>query len=100
MYSQEPPAETDPEAFLYWTMEESVLYVPTGCIERYKQESPWDTFGEIREFAPTGIKYVPRTLDSKAYRSFDIGGRISNGQQGLHIELTPEGTKKIIKKAF
>ena len=100
MYSQEPPAETDPEAFLYWTMEESVLYVPTGCIERYKQESPWNTFGEIREFAPTGIKYVPRTLDSKAYRSFDIGGRISNGQQGLHIELTPEGTKKIIKKAF
>ena len=100
MYSQEPPAETDPEAFLYWTMEESVLYVPTGCIERYKQESPWNTFGEIREFAPTGIKYIPRTFDGKEHRSFDIGGRISNGQQGLHIELTPKGTRKIIKKAF
>lgn len=100
MYSQEPPAETDPEAFLYWTMEESVLYVPTGCIERYKQKSPWNTFGEIREFAPTGIKYIPRTFDGKEHRSFDIGGRISNGQQGLHIELTPKGTRKIIKKAF
>ena len=100
MYSQEPPAETDPEAFLYWTMEESVLYVPTGSVERYKQKRPWNTFGEIREFAPTGIKYIPRTFDGKEHRSFDIGGRISNGQQGLHIELTPKGTRKIIKKAF
>ncbi len=100
MYSQEPPVETDPGAFLYWTMEESVLYVPTGSVERYKQKRPWNTFGEIREFAPTGIKYIPRSFDGKEHRSFDIGGRISNGQRGLHIELTPKGTRKIIKKAF
>lgn len=100
MYSQEPPVETDHDAFLYWTMEESVLYVPTGSVERYKQKRPWNTFGEIREFAPTGIKYIPRSFDGKEHRSFDIGGRISNGQRGLHIELTPKGTRKIIKKAF
>lgn len=94
MYSQEPPAETDPQAFKYWTMEQSVLYVPKGCVKRY-QLPPWNTFGEIREFEPTNVKSIPYTPERMQQRCFDLGGRpVSDGHHGLRIVLTPDGAKK------
>ena len=98
MYSQEPPAETDPQAFKDWTMKQSVLYVPKGCTERYLQEAPWNTFGEIREFEPTSVKSMPYIPENMEHRSFDLGGRpISVSHHGLRIELGPDGAKKIMK---
>lgn len=97
MYSQEPPAETHPRAFQYWTMEQSVLYVPKGCIDRY-QQAPWNTFGEIREFEATSVKPLSNTHDNQELRSFDLGGRpISDSHHGLHIIQTPNGAKKVVK---
>jgi len=46
MYSEEPPAEMDEDAFRYWTMEQSVLYVPKGCMDNYR-EAPWCYFGKV-----------------------------------------------------
>ena len=95
MYSQEPPAETDPQAFKDWTMEQSVLYVPQGCTERY-QQAPWNTFGEIREFDSSNIMSIHRTNEHKGHHHFDLGGRpIPDSQHGLRIVLTPEGAKKV-----
>lgn len=97
MYSQEPPAETDPQAFKDWTMKQSVLYVPKGCIENY-QQAPWNTFGEIREFEPTSVKSIPSASDDMEQRSFDLGGRpVSDSHHGLRIVMTPNGTKKVVK---
>ena len=97
MYSQEPPAETDAQAFKDWTMQESVLYVPKGCIENY-QQAPWNTFGEIREFEPTSVKSIPSASDDMEQRSFDLGGRpVSDSHHGLRIVMTPNGTKKVVK---
>ena len=97
MYSQEPPAETHAQAFMYWTMEQSVLYVPKGCIENY-QQTPWNTFGEIREFEPTSVKSISFTSDNMEQRCFDLGGRpISDNHHGFRIILTPDGAKKVVK---
>ena len=97
MYSQEPPAETDVQAFKDWTMQESVLYVPQGCIEHY-QQAPWNTFGEIREFEATSVKPLSNTRDNQELRSFDLVGRpISDSHHGLHIIQTPNGAKKVVK---
>ena len=97
MYSQEPPAETDAQAFKDWTMQESVLYVPQGCIEHY-QQAPWNTFGEIREFEATNVRPLSYTPDNQELRSFDLSGRpISDSHRGLRILQTPNGTKKVVK---
>lgn len=97
MYSQEPPAETDAQAFKDWTMQESVLYVPKGCIENY-QQAPWNTFVEIREFEPTSVKSISSASDDMEQRSFDLGGRpVSDSHHGLRIVMTPNGTKKVVK---
>lgn len=98
MYSQEPPADTDPDAFGEWPMEECTLYVPEGCTERYQQTAPWNTFGTIREFQASGVNSITRTLDDVEQRSYDISGRpISDGQRGLRIVVTKHGVKKVFK---
>jgi hypothetical protein len=97
MYSQEPPAETDPQAFKDWTMKQSVLYVPKGCIENY-QQAPWNTFGEIREFEPTSIKSISSTSDRKEQRCFDLSGHpISDNHHGIRIVVGPDGAKKVMR---
>lgn len=97
MYSQEPPAETHPQAFKDWTMNKSVLYVPKGCTERYRQ-TPWNTFGEIREFDPTSVKSIPYTPENMERRSYDLGGRpVSENYHGLRIVQTPDGAKKVMR---
>jgi hypothetical protein len=81
-----------------WNMDESVLYVPEGCIENYQHQAPWCDFGTIKEFQSSSIKSVSRTLDYAKQRSYDIGGRpISDGQRGLRIMVTKDGVKKVIK---
>ena len=88
MYSQEPPEETHPLAFQDWTMEQSVLYVPQGCTERYLQEAPWNTFGEIREFAPTGINPLPYTPDVEHMLGDEIPSSLYD-LQGRRLTETP-----------
>lgn len=105
MYSQEPPAETDPGAFadamrwMAWNMDESVLYVPEGCIENYQHQAPWCDFGTIKEFSTSGI-HSPRTSNQKLDgRSFDLQGRpTSPNSRGLRIVMTPNGPIKEISK--
>ena len=103
MYSKEPPAETDPAAFedkmrwMAWNMDESVLYVPEGCIENYRHKQPWCDFGTIKEFSTSGI-HSPRTNNKKLDgRSFDLHGRhTSPNSRGLRIIMTPNGPIKKI----
>lgn len=98
MYSSEPPADTDPDAFYDWPMVDCTLYVPEGCTERYQHTAPWNTFGTIREFQASGVNSITRTLDDAEQRSYDISGRpISDGQRGLRIVVTKHGVKKVFK---
>jgi hypothetical protein len=97
MYSQNPPTETHPQAFKDWTMNKSVLYVPKGCTEHYRQ-TPWNTFGEIREFDPTSVKSIPYTPENMERRSYDLGGRpVPENYHGLRIVQTPDGAKKVMR---
>ena len=96
IYSQEPPV-TDEQAFRYWAMEQSVLYVPLGCKDNYRK-APWNCFGTVSEFNPTGIAPVRLNRESKAGRCFNLQGHpISSDSHGLMIIQTPEGPKKLIR---
>jgi hypothetical protein len=97
MYSEEPPAEMDEDAFRYWTMEQSVLYVPKGCMDNYR-EAPWSYFGTIKEFEPSGVSPVLRTPQDLDSRYYDLQGRPATpGSHGLRIEVTPGGARKVVR---
>lgn len=97
MYSKEPPSDTDLQVFYYWTMENSVLYVPQGCLDKYQYTAPWSYFGAIREFEPTGIKPTLQSKGNHSVRSFDLMGRPKpSNSRGIRIKQTPEGARKII----
>lgn len=98
MYSAEPPAETHLEAFADWTMEKSVLYVPEGSLEVYRQTAPWSYFGTIKEFDPTNIKTLRDLNESDSARCYDLQGRIvSPESHGVRIMLTRNGVQKVVK---
>ena len=97
MYSEEPPAEMDEDAFRYWTMEQSVLCVPKGCMDNYR-EAPWSYFGTIKEFEPSGVSPVLRTPQDLDSRYYDLQGRPATpGSHGLRIEVTPGGARKVVR---
>lgn len=97
MYAGQPPADTHLRAFAYWTMEKSVLCVPTGCADNYRHRAPWSNFGTIREFDATAVRPLQRTAEPAPARYFDLQGRpVSPDSHGLRIVLTPDGPKKVI----
>jgi hypothetical protein len=99
MYAKEPPVDTHLQVFYYWTMENSVLYVPQGCLDKYQYTAPWSYFGAIREFEPTGIKPSLHSKESQPLRSFDLQGHPAlPGSHGIVIEQTPDGARKVIRR--
>ena len=99
MYAKEPPVDTHLQVFYYWTMENSVLYVPQGCLDKYQYTAPWSYFGAIREFEPTGIKPSLYSKESQPLRSFDLQGHPAlPGSHGIVIEQTPDGARKVIRR--
>lgn len=101
MYSQKPPVETDPQAFYYWDMSLSVLYVPQGCIDNYKNLEPWCNFSNICEFDATDINGIQNSRHtSQPETHFSIDGRLTNSStKGLHIIKHQDGQiKKVIVK--
>ena len=98
MYAKEPPVDTHLQVFYYWTMENSVLYVPQGCLDKYQYTAPWSYFGAIREFEPTGIKPTLQSKGVHSVRSFDLQARpVPSDSRGIRIEQTPEGARKVIR---
>ncbi|MBP3786823.1 MAG: leucine-rich repeat protein, partial [Prevotella sp.] len=98
MYAEEPPADTHLEAFADWTMEKSVLYVPEGSLEVYRQTAPWSYFGTIKEFDPTNIKTLRDLNESDSACCYDLQGRIvSPESHGVRIMLTRNGVQKVVK---
>lgn len=98
MYSEEPPAEMDEDAFRYWTMEQSVLYVPKGCLDNYR-EAPWCYFGTVKEFEPTAVASVLRSQKEVDDHCYDLQGRpVSSDSHGVVIMQTPDGPRKVMRK--
>lgn len=98
MYSAEPPAETHLQAFADWTMEKSVLYVPEGSLEVYRQTAPWSYFGTILEFQPTSINTPQRPFEDMDVRYYDLQGRPTAPEaHGVCIMRTPDGVRKVIR---
>lgn len=98
MYSEEPPAEMDEDAFRYWTMEQSVLYVPKGCMDNYR-EAPWCYFGTVKEFEPTAVASVLRSQKEVDDHFYDLQGRpVSSDSHGVVIMQTPDGPRKVMRK--
>jgi hypothetical protein len=98
MYSEEPPAEMDEDAFRYWTMEQSVLYVPKGCMDNYRA-APWSYFGTVKEFEPTAVAPVLRSQEDKDGRCYDLQGRpVASDSHGIVIMQTPGGPRKVLRK--
>ncbi len=98
MYSEEPPAEMDEDAFRYWTMEQSVLYVPKGCMDNYR-EAPWCYFGTVKEFEPTAVASVLRSQKEVDDHCYDLQGRpVSSDSHGVVIMQTPDGPRKVMRK--
>ena len=93
MYSQEPPVDTDPQAFYYWDMEHSVLYVPKGSIDKYKNLEPWCNFSDIREFGATSIDDIQNGKHkTMSENHFGIDGcPIQPSAKGLHIIRREDG---------
>jgi hypothetical protein len=52
--------------------ETCVLYVPTGCVDAYKNADGWKDFLHIQD-GSTAIRTI--TFDGKAYDIFDLNGR-------------------------
>ena len=94
MYSKEPPAETDLQAFKDWTMAKSVLYVPEGSLEQYQQTAPWSYFGSIREFEASSIKSTRVHNRGQVVNYFDLQGRPVNPDAPIpRIVVNSEGKK-------
>ena len=95
LYAKEPPAETHEWAFRSWRMSESVLFVPTGCLEKYQHVVPWSDFGAIREFEPTSVNKPSYQEKGRNVLIYNLSGqRITPATQGLQIIVTPDGMTK------
>ena len=70
------------------------LYVPTGTLNDYKTASGWQSFLNISEFSPTGIKDI--TLSTYAKEYYSVNG-IKGKCKGLNIVKQSNGkTRKVI----
>ena len=64
------------------------VYVPTGCVEKYKNCSPWGNFKAIYEFDPTSLNADNVTISTTA----GTGGQILvNGAAGASVAVKKGG---------
>ena len=53
--------------------ETCILYVPQGCVEKYRAAEGWNEFKNIQEFSGTGIKSI--WANSQTFDVYDLRGR-------------------------
>lgn len=53
--------------------ETCILYVPQGCVEKYRVAEGWNEFKNIQEFSGTDIKRIG--TDSQTFDVYDLRGR-------------------------
>lgn len=53
--------------------ETCILYVPKGCVERYRAAEGWNEFKNIQEFSGTNIKRIGN--DCQTFDVYDLRGR-------------------------
>lgn len=80
---------------LYGTV---TLYVPVGCIGKYKASEEWGRFANIKEFVPSAIKGVvvnENKGDSATIYTLD-GKNVGTNLQALPKGIYVQGGKKIV----
>lgn len=91
----EDPFDTD--AFRYLNTSNVTLYVPNGCMEKYKTTKGWSDFKSIVEMKTTNIQFIGN-LEQVNKKEFimSIQGRRINGKptKGVYIE---SGRKVVTK---
>ena len=74
------------------------LYVPQGTETDYFLVDVWGDFGNIVEYAPTGIDRVTTSTDAKELSRYSVNGqRLSAPAKGLNIVKYSDGSvKKVV----
>lgn len=99
-YATEPctlgsSADEIPSVFMHVDKENCTLYVPKGCVEKYRAAEGWKEFVNIVEMGSTGISSL--YTESKNYNVYDFQGRkvSPNGlSKGVYII---NGKKALVK---
>ena len=75
-----------------------ILYVPQGTETDYFLVDVWGDFGNIVEYAPTGIDKVTTSTDAKELSRYSVyGQRLSAPAKGLNIVKYSDGSvKKVV----
>jgi len=91
----EEPFDTD--AFIGLNTSNKTLYVPKGCVEKYKAARGWSDFGNVMELVETDIRFLKHGEQNNIKGSiFDLNGQrlTSPPRKGIYIQ---DGKKKQIK---
>lgn len=84
----------------YWpfdkkNFENTILYVPKGCVEKYKNADCWKEFKNIVEEGTTAISNVTTSKNAVEIARYSIDGkRLSAPQKGLNIVVMSDGSKR------
>lgn len=75
-----------------------ILYVPVGCVDKYKASEEWGRFANIKEFTPTAIQGI--VIDAHNEKSTTIytldGKKVGTDMQTLPKGIYVQGGKKIV----
>ena len=75
-----------------------ILYVPVGCVDKYKASEEWGRFANIKEFTPTAILEI--VIDAHNEKSPTIytldGKKVGTDMQTLPKGIYVQGGKKIV----
>ena len=99
--SETPPA-TNNYSFQFFddVYSTCILYVPDGCVEKYRLADGWNQFQNIQIYDPTSVDDVfiddRNTIKSVAYYNLK-GERLNHPQNGINIIKSSNGK---IKKVF
>lgn len=75
-----------------------ILYVPVGCVDKYKASEEWGRFANIKEFTPTAIHgIVIDAYNEKSPTIYTLDGKnIGKDMQTLSKGIYVKGGKKIV----
>lgn len=75
-----------------------ILYVPVGCVDKYKASEEWGRFANIKEFTPTAIHgIVIDVYNEKSPTIYTLDGKnIGKDMQTLPKGIYVKGGKKIV----
>lgn len=75
-----------------------ILYVPVGCVDKYKASEEWGRFANIKEFTPTAIQGI--VIDAHNEKSTTIytldGKKVGTDMQTLPKGIYVQSGKKIV----